>query len=89
MIHRCSSGAPEHNTVRVVGAVDEATAGPFDVFDTGVVRFDFARGGSGDDENFNLFPPPANGAVEPGLFGLLGILHEVSEVVLGMGGVFQ
>lgn len=42
MIHRCSSGAPEHNTARVVGAVDESVAGRFDMFDIGVVRFDYA-----------------------------------------------
>ena len=70
MIHPCSSGAPNHNTVRVVGAFDEAATGPFDVFDTGVARFDFARGGSSDDGDFNLFPPPANSPVEPGRFRL-------------------
>lgn len=88
MINRCSSGAPEHNTVRVVGAVDEAAAGPFDVFDTGVVRFDFA-GVAPVTMRTSIFPQPANGSVEPGRFGLLGILHEVFEVVLGLGGVFQ
>ncbi len=89
MIHRCSGGASEHNTSRVVGGIGEAAAGPFDVFDAGVVGFYFACGGAGDDEDFDLFPPPANGPVESGRFWLLGFLHESFKVFLGQLSVFQ
>lgn len=44
MIHRCASGASEHNPCCVVGAIDEASAGPLDGFDAGGVHFYFARG---------------------------------------------
>lgn len=71
MIHRCSGGASEHNPCCVVGAIDEAAAGPFDVFDAGVVGFDFSCGGAGDDEDFDLFPPAADGPPQPGCLGLL------------------
>lgn len=89
MIHRCSGGAPEHNACCVVGAIDESTTGAFDVFDAGVVGFYFSSGGTGDDENFNLFPPPAHGPPQPGCFGLIGFLHEMFKVFLGQLGVLQ
>lgn len=45
-------GAPEHNTNRVVGAIDKLVPGPFAVFDAGVGDLEFFRGVAGDDENF-------------------------------------
>ena len=41
-----------------------AAGGVFDVLDAGVVGLDLARGGAGDDEDFDLVPPPADSAVE-------------------------
>lgn len=89
IIHRCSGGASEHNACCVVGGIGESAAGPFDVFDAGVGGLYFACGGAGDDEDFDLFPPPAIGSVESGRFGLLGFLHESFKVFLGQLGVFQ
>lgn len=59
MIHRCSRGAFEHNTGCVVGAVNEPAPGPFDVLDTRIVGLDLACRGTGNDEDLDLFPPPA------------------------------
>lgn len=89
MIHRCSGGAPEHNASCVVGAIDESAAGSLDVFDAGVVGFYFSRGGAGDDENFDLFPPSADGPPEPGRLGLIGFPHQPLKCFLRQLGVLQ
>lgn len=41
-----------------------------EVFNRGVVLFDLRCGGTGDDEHFDLVPPPADRAVEPARLGL-------------------
>ena len=40
----------------LIGAVNEASAGAFDVFDAGVGGLDLACGGARHDEKFDLFP---------------------------------
>lgn len=89
MIHRCLGGAPEHNARRVVSAIVEASAGPLDVFDAGVVGFAFPRGRAGIDEDFDLLPPAANGPPQPGCLGLFGFPHEILDVFLRRLGVLQ
>ncbi len=49
----------------------------------------FLCGGAGDDENFDLLPPAANGPPEPGRLGLVGFLHQPLEFFFGQLGVFQ
>lgn len=77
MIHRRSGGASEHNACCVVGAIDEAAAGPLDVLDVGVVGFYFACGGAGDDGDFALFPTATDGPPESVRLGLIGFLYEL------------
>ena len=67
----------------LIGAVNEASAGAFDVFDAGVGGLDLACGGARHDEKFDLFPPPANGPVEPGRLGLVGFFYEAFKVLFG------
>lgn len=72
----------------MVGAIDEDMPRRFIVFDAGV-GLNFACCGSGDDEDFDLFPPPALGVSESGCLGLLGFLYELFEVFLGRLDVFR
>ena len=47
------------------------------------------RGGPGDDEDFDLGPPAAHGAVEPVRFGQRGLDHQFSQGGFRGCGVLQ
>lgn len=69
---RCSGGTAQQDTRFVVACVGESPASPLYVFDGGVVGFDFRGGRTGDDKDFDFFPPPADRAPEPVRFRLRG-----------------
>ena len=72
----CSGGTAQQDTRFVVACVGESPARPFDVLDRGVVGFHFRRCRAGDNEDFDLFPPPADRAPEPVGFRLRGPFHQ-------------
>lgn len=49
----------------MVGRIAVAAGHAFVVLNSGVVRFDFACGGAGNDQYLEIVPPPANGSVDP------------------------
>jgi hypothetical protein len=57
------------------------------VLDRGVVGFHFRCCRAGDNEDFNLFPPPADRAPEPVRFRLRGTFDEVLQAVFCSGRV--
>jgi hypothetical protein len=86
---RRPDGTSQENIRFVVGRVAVAARGAFDVLDAGVVGFHTSSGGAGDDEDFDLFPPPADGAVEPVRLGSGGCLDEDFEFLFRGGVIFQ
>ena len=72
----------------VVPSVAVAAGGAFDVLDSGV-GFDLAGGGAGDDEGFDLIPPPADRAIELVRLRPSGGLNEGLEFLFRRGGVSQ
>lgn len=84
---RRPDGTSHENNRFVIAGVAVAAGGAFDVFDPGVVGLDLPRGGAGDDEDFNLFPPPADGPVELVRLGPRGGLDRGFEVLFRGGGV--
>lgn len=57
MIGCCWAGTSEHNSSFMVRAVAEPLASPLDVFAVGVVGFNLAGGGPGDDGGLKFLPP--------------------------------
>lgn len=72
----CSGGTAQQDTCVVVVGIGEPPACPFDVLDRRVVGFDFRCCCSGDDEDFDFFPPTADGAAEPVRLGLRGLFDQ-------------
>jgi hypothetical protein len=65
----------------VIARVPVSAYGAFDVLDSGVVRLDPAGGGAGKDEDLDLCPPSAQGAVELVRIRLAGGLSQGLEFV--------
>jgi hypothetical protein len=73
---RCSGGTAQQDTRFIVACVGESPACPFYVLDRGVIGFHFRRCRTGDNEDFDLFPPPGDRAPEPVDFGLRGLFDQ-------------
>nr|WP_236557556.1 hypothetical protein [Arthrobacter sp. 9AX] len=74
-----------HTRIRVlVACVGESPACPFYALDRGVVGFYFGRCRARNDEDFDFFPPPANGVPEPVRFRLGGFLDQSLQQVVAL-----
>lgn len=86
---RRPDGTSQENNRFVVGWIAVTAGGSFDVLYSGVVGFNLARGGTGNDQDLDLFPPPADGAVEPVRLRSCGCLDQFLEFFLRRRGVLQ
>ncbi len=86
---RRPDGTSHENNRFVIACVPVAAGGAFDVLDAGVVCLDLAGGGAGDDENFDLVPPPADRAVELIRLGPSGCFNQAFGFLFRHGRVSQ
>lgn len=84
-----SGRTSQKNSRFVVGCISVAEGGSLDVLDRGVVGLDLSCRGAGNDQHLDLFPPPADGAVEPVRLRPCGCLDQFLEYLFGRCGVFQ
>ncbi|MCX2748984.1 hypothetical protein OOZ51_14340 [Arthrobacter sp. MI7-26] len=86
---RRPGGTSQENIRFVVGWIAVTAGGAFAVRYGGVVGFELAVGGAGNDQDLDFFPQPADGAVEPVRFRSCGCRDQFLEFFLGRGRVLQ